>query len=61
MIKSIVLHGAETGSLSKETIRKMEAIEMRISRKIERIIWTKKNNKNKEVLRRVEKSWTMMH
>ena len=42
MVWSVALYGAETWTLRKEDIRKIEAFEMWIWRKMERISWTEK-------------------
>ena len=42
MVWSVALYGAETWTLKKEDIRKIEAFEMWIWRQMERISWTEK-------------------
>ena len=42
VIWSVALYSAETWSLRKEDIRRIEALEMWIWRRIERISWTEK-------------------
>ena len=59
MVWSVALYGAETWTLRKEDIKKIEAFEMWIWRKMERISWTEKIT-NEEILRRVGESRTMM-
>ena len=66
MVWSVALYGAETWTLRnedmkirKEDIRKIEAFEMWIWRKMERISWTEKIT-NEEVLRRVGESSPIM-
>jgi len=39
MIWSVVLHGSETWTMRKEDIKRLEAFEMWIWRKMERISW----------------------
>ena len=59
MVWSVALYGAETWSLRKEDIRKIEAFEMWIWRKMEKISWTEKIT-NEEVLKRVGERRTML-
>lgn len=49
---SVATHGAETWTLRKEDRRLLEALEMWIWRRMERISWTEKV-RNEEVLQRV--------
>ena len=60
MVWSVALYDAETWTIRKDDIRKIEAFEMWIWRKIERISWTEKITIYEEVLRRVGESRTMM-
>ena len=59
VIWSVALYCAETWSLRKEDISRIEALEMWIWRRIERISWTEKKT-NEEVLRRVRGRRTML-
>jgi hypothetical protein len=59
VIWSVVLYCAETRSLRKEGISRIEALEMWIWRSIERISWTEKKT-NEEILRRVIGRRTML-
>jgi hypothetical protein len=52
-------NSAETWSLRKEDIRRIEALEMWIWRRMERISWTEKIT-NEEVLRRVGENRSMV-
>ena len=56
---SVALYCAETWSLRKEDIRRIEALEMWIWRRMERISWTE-NKTNEEVPRRVGERRTML-
>ena len=58
VIWSVALYCAETWSLRKEDVRKIEALEMWLWRSMERISWTEKVT-NEEVLRRVGEKRTM--
>jgi hypothetical protein len=59
VIWSVALYSAETWSLRKEDIRRIEALEMWIWRRMERISWTEKIT-NEEVLRRVGEKRSMV-
>ena len=59
VIWSVALYSAETWSLRKEDIRRIEALKMWIWRRIERISWTEKIT-NEEVLRRVGEKRSMV-
>ena len=52
-------NSAETWSLRKEDIRRIEVLEMWIWRRMERISWTEKIT-NEEVLRRVGENRSMV-
>ena len=52
LVWTTLLYGAETWTLKKEDIRKLEALEMWIWRRMEKISWTRKIT-NEEVLERV--------
>ena len=53
LIWSVLLYGAEAWSLRKNDVKKLEAFEMWIWRRIEKILW-KDHISNKEVLKRVK-------
>ena len=59
VIWSVALYSAEIWSLRKEDIRRIEALEMWIWRRMERISWTEKIT-NEEVLRRVGEKRSMV-
>ena len=59
VIWSVALYSAETRSLRKENIRRMEALKMWIWKRMELIIWTEKMT-NEEVLRRVGEKSSMV-
>ena len=59
VIWSVALYSAETWSLRIEDIQRIEALKMRIWRKMERISWTEKIT-NEEVLRRVGEKRSMV-
>ena len=59
VIWSVDLYSAETWSLRKKDMRRIEALEMWIWRRMERISWTEKIT-NEEVLRRVEEKRSMV-
>ena len=50
MVWSIVLYGSETWTMRTEDIRKLEAFEMWLRRRMERISWTQ-HKTNEEVLK----------
>ena len=52
LVWSTLLYGSETWTLRKEEIRKLEAMEMWMWRRLEKISWTEKLT-NEEVLKRV--------
>jgi hypothetical protein len=52
LVWSTLLYGSETWTLRKEEIRKLEAVEMWMWRRLEKISWTEKLT-NEEVLKRV--------
>ena len=58
VIWSVALYSAEAWSLRKEDMRRTEALEMWIWRRMERISWTEKIS-NEEVLRRVGEKRSM--
>ena len=55
VIWSVLLYGAETWSLRKEDVRRLEAFEMWIWRRIEKISYTE-HITNEEVLNRVRET-----
>jgi hypothetical protein len=52
LVWTTLLHGSETWTLKKEDIRKLEALEMWLWRRMEKISWTDKIT-NEEVLERI--------
>ena len=54
MIWSVVLYGSETWTLRKEDIRRLEAFEMWIWRRMERVSWMECRT-NEEILQMVDK------
>ena|SRR6218665_3825023 len=54
LIWSVMLYRAETWTIRKEDVKRIEAFEMWIWRRMERISWTDRRT-NKEVLKKVEK------
>ena len=59
LIWSVTLYGAETWTMRKEDIRGMEAFEMWIWRRMEKISWTKLVT-NEEVLKLVEEKRSLV-
>ena len=59
LIWSVTLYGSETWTLRKEDTRRLEAFEMWIWRRMERISWTE-HVSNEEVLQRVEEERAIM-
>src|SRR6218665_3962777 len=59
LIWSITLYGAETWTMRKEDVKRIEAFEMRIWRRMERISWTEHRTKE-EVLKKVEEKRSLM-
>ena len=59
LVWSVVLYGAETWTMRKEDIKALEAFEMWIWRRMEKINWTE-HITNDEVLKRVEESRTLL-
>src|SRR6218665_3568393 len=53
LIWSVTLYGAETWTMRKEDVKRIEACEMWIWRSMERISWTE-HRTNEEVLKKVE-------
>jgi len=51
MIWSITLYGAETWTMRKEDVKRIEAFEMWIWKRMERICW-REHKTNEEVLKR---------
>ena len=60
LVWSVMLYGAETWTTRMEDIKKIEAFEMWIWRRIEGISW-KDHIRNEEVLRRVGEERSMIH
>ena len=58
-IWSTLLYGAETWTISKEMVKRIEAMEMWIWRRMMRISWVERQT-NEEVLRRVEEERSLM-
>src|SRR6218665_3551079 len=54
LVWSVTLYGAETWTMRKEDVKRIEAFEMWIWRRMERIIWTE-HRTNEEVLKRWKK------
>ena len=59
LIWSVVLYGSETWTLRKEDIKRLEAFEMWIWRRMEKVSWTERMT-NEEVLKRVEEERSLM-
>ena len=59
LVWSVALYGAETWTLRKQDERRIEAFEMWMWRRMEKISWTDKV-RNEEVLRRVEEKRSML-
>ena len=59
LVWSVVLYGSETWTMRKEDIKKIEAFEMWIWRRMEKISWTK-HKTNEEVLERIGEERTML-
>ena len=57
---SVTLHGAETWTLRKEDVKRIEAFEMWIWRRMERISWTE-HRTIEEVLKKVEEKRSLMN
>src|ERR1043165_3392699 len=57
LVWSVVLYGSETWTIRKEDIKRLEAWEMWIWRRMEKVSWTE-HMTNEEVLQRVEKKVT---
>jgi hypothetical protein len=60
LIWSVVLYGAETWTLAKEDIKRLEAFEIWIWRRILKIRWTE-HKSNEEVLEEVQEKRTLMN
>src|SRR5688572_9052884 len=59
LVWSVVLYGSETWTMRKEDIKKIEAFEMWIWRRMEKISWTE-HKTNEEVLERIGEERTML-
>ena len=59
LIWSVTLYGAETWTMRKEDVNRIEAFEMWIRRRMERISWTE-HRTNEEVLKKVEEKRSLM-
>jgi len=59
LVWTTLLYGCETWTLRKENIRRLEAAEMWIWRRMEKISWTEKIS-NEEVLRRIGEERQLM-
>src|SRR6218665_3212747 len=60
LIWSVTLYGAETWTMRKEDVKRIEAFEMWIWRRMERISWTE-HRTNEEVLKKVEEKRSLMN
>jgi len=56
---SVTLYGAQTWTMRKEDVKRIEAFEMWIWRRMKRIGWTE-HRANKEVLKKVEEKRSLM-
>ena len=59
LIGSVTLYGAETWTMRKEDVKRIEAFEMWIWRRMERISWTE-HITNEEVMKKVEEKRYLM-
>src|SRR6218665_502739 len=59
MIWSVVLYGSETWSMRKEDIKRLEAFEMWIWRRMERISWME-HRANEEILKMVDEQRSLI-
>ena len=59
LIWSVTLYGAETWTIRKENIKRLEAFEMWIWRRMEKISWTK-HVTNEEILKLVEEKRSLV-
>jgi len=59
LIWSVTLYGAETWTMRKEDIKRIEAFDMWIWRRTERISWTE-HRTNEEVLKKVKEKRSLM-
>src|SRR6218665_2744564 len=59
LIWSVMLYGAETWPMRKEDVKRIEAFEMWIWRRMERISWTE-HRTNEELLKKVEEKRSLM-
>src|SRR6218665_2973548 len=59
MIWSVVLYGSETWTMRKEDIKRLEAFEMWIWRRMERISWME-HRANEEILKMVDEKRSMI-
>ena len=60
LVWSVALYAAETWTMLKDDLRRLEALEMWLWRRIEKISWTEKITNN-EVLRRVGEKCSMVN
>src|SRR6218665_1564443 len=59
LIWGVMLHGAETWMMRKEDVKQIEAFEMWIWRRMERMSWTE-HRTNEEILKKVEENRSLM-
>ena len=59
LIWSVVLYGSETWTMRKKDVKRLEAFEMWIWRRMEKVSWTE-HVTNEEVLKRVEEKRSLM-
>ena len=59
MIWSVVLYGSETWSMRKEDIKRLEAFEIWIWRRMERISWME-HRTNEEILKMVDEKRSLI-
>ena len=59
LIWSVMLYGAETWTMRKEDVKRIEAFEMWIWSRMERTSWTE-HRTNEEVLKKVEEKRSLM-
>src|SRR6218665_858012 len=60
LIWSVTLYGAETCTMRREDVKRIEAFEMWIWRRMERISWTD-HRTNEEVLKKVEENRSLIY
>ena len=59
LVWSVTLYGAETWTMRKEDVKRIEAYEMWIWRRMERISWTE-HRTNEEVMKRIEEKRSLI-